>query len=294
MATAVSPIKDSKTFGGATKEPHQVAGVYFYSLMDCLVDLAFMISCDFFERPHMYTNLAISGGAGGSVAGEIARLHARTGNDEQFLASTQRRQVYIGLFGPGLGYRSDDSGDFGRLRNELINASAAFAERVYDTGVEMLLERVRAAHRPFHEYLAGLLGDSLRWSRDNALAGLAENVAYPILRNPGVAAVFGVATVPVAEWPFTLDANADKLVEAVDRQLKSKIENGPNGNTAASPLTRARISNLQRAALRGAEALVAVVDFDERGSKADLLSLITSCYVWGSSLASLSRPVPNP
>jgi len=43
---------------------------------------------------------------------------------------------------------------------------------VYDTGVEMLQERVRSAHRPLHEYLTGLLGDSVRWSREKALAGL--------------------------------------------------------------------------------------------------------------------------
>ena len=56
--------------------------------------------------------------------------------------------------------------------------------------------------------------------------------------------------------------------------------------------TQAQISNLQRAALRGTEAIAAAIDFDEadpeRSSTERLEVLITKCYTWGTALESLT------
>jgi hypothetical protein len=54
-----------------------------------------------------------------------------------------------------------------------------------------------------------------------------------------------------------------------------------------SYLTRERFSNLQRAALRGAEAIASIIDFTEHSSDADLKSLITACYTWKAALLSV-------
>ena len=289
MVTSDVRIKDLKSFKEITKEPNQVAGLYFFAVFDCLVGLSHRVAHDFFNRPHLYTDIGIAQGEHESVsiAPTLARLHARYGNDEYLLEDAQRRQIYTALFGPANGYGMNGDSDFARLRNELVNASAAFAERVYDTGVEMLKERVRSAHRPFHEYLTGLLGDSVRWSREKALASLTEEISYPILRNRGIAAVFGISKPPREEWPYAEDANGDKLVEEIARQLNwSEYAPEMSGNVMP-PLTREEVSNRQRAALRGGEALATIIHFDERSTEADLNRLISKCYTWGSALMSL-------
>jgi uncharacterized membrane protein YfcA len=57
----------------------------------------------------------------------------------------------------------------------------------------MLREVVRTSHQPFKDYLVGLHGDSVRFSKDVALSDFTENTCYPVLRNGAVAAVFGIA-----------------------------------------------------------------------------------------------------
>jgi hypothetical protein len=47
-------IKNLQSFQDATKEPRQIAGLYFYQLLDCLVDLAYKISADLRKRPQLY------------------------------------------------------------------------------------------------------------------------------------------------------------------------------------------------------------------------------------------------
>lgn len=184
-----------------TKDDRQIAGAYFYLQLDCLVAYGYQVACDFFRRPHLYTAL-------GGQARELARLRAQYGNDERVPSQEQRDKIFLPLFGQSGTGPANEQGDFPRLRDELVDAAAAYAERVYDTGVEMLRERVRTTHRPFKDYLTGLQGDSLAWSTDEALTGVARKLAYPILRNQGVSSVFGISTAPKAQWPFAEDSNA--------------------------------------------------------------------------------------
>jgi hypothetical protein len=289
-------IRDVHTFNEVTKDPHHIAGLYFFFMSDCLVDLSYKVSHDFFRRPHLYINLHKAEDEEDSIAQRLAELHARYGSHEAFLSKSQRDEIYGSLFGKKSSLAEEDD-DFPRLRNALVNACSAFAERVFDTGVEMLQERVRSTHRPFQEYLTGLLGDSIKWSK-HALYLLAENQSYKILRNQGIAAVFGISTPPEGEWPYAEDSNADKLVEEISKQLGSLDETGVENVTEKSKnkyISREQISNLQRAALRGAEALAVIIDFNERDDHKDNASLhrlITKSYTWGSALLSL-KPYQN-
>lgn len=282
-------ISDLDSFLGVTGNPRWVAGLYFFSILDCLVDLARIVSRDFFRRPHLYTNLRQNGDNTAPLAPILARLHARYGSDERVLSKMQREDIYTALFGKS-GSSASGECDFPRLRNELVNACAAFAERIFDTGEEMLRERVRTTHRPLYAYLRGVEGDSVRWSREEALAALTEEISYPILRNPGVAAIFGISEVPRRQWPYTEDSNADKLVEEVSKQLQrfhQPTEINSAEHSIIRYITREHITNLQRAALRGAEAIATIIDFREGGTDDDLDLLITKCYTWGSALMSL-------
>ena len=59
-------------------------------------------------------------------------------------------------------------------------------------------------------------------------------------------------------------------------------------------LTRQQASNLQRLAARGAEAILAVLDYSQQNSadlnddKESLNVLITACYTWGAARKALA------
>ncbi|WAU78449.1 hypothetical protein O1Q96_01010 (plasmid) [Streptomyces sp. Qhu-G9] len=266
-------ITDEAGFTKVTSDARQVAAVYFYLQLDPLIDCAHHVAADFFRRPQLYTALGRQ-----PLAPRLAELHARYGTDERIPSKAQRDVIYQAVFGRTVGGNQSAEGDFARLSADLISAAGAFAERVFDTGEEMLRERVRTSHRPLKDYLTGLAGDALEWAAADALAGIARDRAYTILRNAGVCSVFGISTPPRKEWPYVPDANADKLIEAIGQQL---------GTGEGPALTRESVSNRQRAALRGTEALISVLDFQEDGSNEELTSLITRCYTWGAALRSL-------
>jgi hypothetical protein len=270
-------IHDLESFNQTTGAGHEVAGLYFYQQLDCLVDLAYGVACDFFNRPHLYIDV-------NGLSETLARLHARYGTNETLPSGPQRDMVFLPVFGSG-GVRTlpagvasaQETGDFPALRDDLLKAAQAFAERQSDTGVEMLRQRVKDAHKPMADYLDGLEGDSVRWSRFNALPTLTEDVSYTILRKAGIAAVFGTPP-PSGDFPYVEESSGQKLVENVWKQLA--------GNESPV-LNRERISNLQRVALRGAEALATVIDFQENFGNGDLDRLITKLYTWDAALWSV-------
>ncbi|SPL95829.1 unnamed protein product [[Actinomadura] parvosata subsp. kistnae] len=284
-----------------TAAPHDAAALYFYKQVDSYVELAYWVSDDLFRRPHLYTRFTEAQRPGedpkpavkaakdkadtdywqareSDIVALLAALRSRTGSDEFALSHEQRLQVLSPIFGePG------ETNDFDRLRDDLIAASTAYAERVFDTGVEMLRERVRTAHRPLQNYLTGLTGASSAWSAHRAFPRLTENITFRILRHASIASVFGVLSAPSQDWPYAADANGDKLIEQIS--LHRDKETGALGRQAAS--------NLQRLAARGAEALAAVIDYTENSEDpaddvASLDVLITSCYTWGAARNALS------
>jgi hypothetical protein len=273
LAIPVREIDDLQSFRDIVTNPRNVAGVYWFAIMDFLVQLASKTSKDFFDRPHLYVNLDDD-----YISETIAKLRFRSGFDERLPSQEQRGEMYLPIVGIKDGLALDGAGDFQRLADQLIQAATAFAERVYDTGEDMLRERVRIAHRSFKQYLEGLEGNSLVWTSEKVLPQLTEDVAYAILRNKGIASVFGVSTPIDSNWPYVEDADADKMVEEMSKQL-------PWADGAPLHLSRERISNLQSIASTGAEAIAAVFDYDGNAAKVkDLLHVIKTVYAWGSEL----------
>jgi hypothetical protein len=243
--------------------------------LDCLVDLGYQVACDFFRRPQLYTSLGKP-----TIAPDLAKLGARYGSDEVIPSQEQRDAIYLPIFGQSGMYWTDSQSQFSKERDGLVNAATAFSERVFDTGESMLRDRVRKHHHTFKTWLKRLDGDSLHWSKDHALPGVTENLAYKILRNQGVAAVFGINTPPSEAWPYTEDSFGEMLIEEISKQLVVATD-------SPKTITAEGIGNRQRAALRGAEALATIIDFVEGGPDSELDLLITRCYTWGSALMSL-------
>jgi hypothetical protein len=264
-------IDDRKSFSTATAAPRTTSAMYFYKQLDPFYDMACAVAKDLFDRPHLYTDLNDP-----NMAKTLAILHSRKGTDELIPSPERRLEMYSPVFGP-----PNISTNFDKLRDDLIAAATAFSERVFDTGVDMLRERVRTSHRPLKDYLLGVTGDSIEWTVLNPLSNIAENISFTILRSPGIGTIFGIGTPPKASWPYTDDSNADKLLEEISSKLSPE-----------TGLTRQQASNRQRLAARGAEALTAVIDYTEDSAKPDddiasLKVLITQCYTWGAAKKAL-------
>lgn len=276
MAIPQRRISDRQSFVDVTARPRDTAALYFFKQLDPYYESALAVAVDLYARPQLYTNLP--GADADGVARLLATLRSRCGRDEYLLSKEQRMEAYSPIFGP-----MGASADFDKLRDDLIAAATAFSERVFDTGVDMLLERVRTAHRPLKDFLSGLTGASTDWTARQSLNNLAENVSFSILRTQEVAAIFGMGTAPQPSWPYLEDSYADKLLEEI------KLRIAPFGG-----LTRQEASNLQRLAARGAEAIASVLDYSEQDS-ADLdddvnslKTLITACYTWGAAKRALA------
>jgi hypothetical protein len=267
-------ITGHESFAAITGDDYGVAGLYAYAKLDRLIDLACLVAEDFFARPHLYLSFE-----DGDTPARLARLHIRVGHEEYYPSAPQRRAMYEPVFGAG-DPTAGDTGDFARLRDGLLAAASTYAEWSQATGIPMLEERVRTEHRPFREYLDGVRGATVAWSRGQALPTLADAEAYRVLRERGVIAVFGLTRRPDDDWPYVEDANGDKVVEEIGKALE----------TPERRLTRESFSALQRVALRGAEALTAVMTFDESQDVEALRALITRCYTWHAALKAWHVP----
>ncbi|WP_305783252.1 hypothetical protein [Symbioplanes lichenis] len=271
-------IADLATFDRLTTGERATAGLAFHREVDCLVDLAHLVATDFFDRPQLYRDVS------DELAADLARLRARSGCDELVPSREQRAAVYSGVFGPA--EATGPAPCFAGMRDQLLAAAAAFAERVYDTGADMLRAAVRVMHVYLRDYLLDVTGASVRWSRTQALPAVTEGLSYRILRDPGIAARFGVNQPPAPQWPYRPDANGAKLVEEASGQLGG-----------GQRITRGMFNDRQQVALRGAEGLAAVIDYDGNPDPARVDVLIRRCYTWYAArgrVLHLPEPAPAP
>lgn len=275
MSLTKYTISDESSFAEVTAGPRQIAALYFYLRTDWLVECARTVAFDFQARPHLYASREAAGEP--FPAGELGALRVRSGNDERVPSREQRAHIFGPIFGYPSGAQSSNSSDFCDLRDELLEAAAAFAEGTSDGRMAMLRERVRSLHRPFRQYLTELNGASLSWSINEAISSVTRALAYPVLRTRSISEAFGISTPPDSRWPFAADAHGDSLVEQISARATG-------ASSSPSTVTRAVFGKWQRAALSGAEALAVIVDYTGDGSPADLDVLITKCYLWGSSL----------
>jgi hypothetical protein len=159
---------------------------------------------------------------------------------------------------------------FSALRDQLLAAVAAFVERVFNTSDEMLRSAIRVMHVYLKDYLQDVAGASVHWSRTVGLPAIAAR-SYRILRDPQIAGRFGVNAVPRTEWPAAVDANGSKLVEQISAMLIP---------TQLERISRGIFNDKQQLALRGAEGLATVIDYDGDPDPSSVNLLITKCYNW--------------
>jgi hypothetical protein len=277
-------IVDLDSFNGNTLDKFEIAGLLFYKELDFLVDLAYGVSLDFFDKPQLYQGVL------DPVASKLAQLRGRYGCDERFLSQEQRQAILAGVFGQsgGVGVSTSAAANsmrsFAELRDRLLASAEAWAERVYDTSADLLRRAVRQDHIQLKTYLQGRSGGSVHWSRTVGFPAIAETTSYEILRDAGVASRFGIAPPPESEWPFAVDAQGAKIVEEISERLW-----GPEWQIFSG-----WFSLKQDSALRGAEALATVIDYNGQADR-DVIDLLSDkCYIWFTARGRLLElPIPE-
>jgi hypothetical protein len=281
-------IVDWKSFDRRTSAERAVAGLHFYKELDCLIDLAYCVSLDFFDRPQLYRDV------GGDVVRDLTELRVRYGYREDFLSREQRHEILAGVFGGDEGTSGPPSAvavsaadSFPALRDQLLAAVAAFVERVFNTSEQMLRAAVRVMHVYLKDYLQDVTGASVRWSRKVGFPAITAR-SYRILRDPQIAGRFGVNREPGPDWPVAVDANGSKLVEQIS---------GTPMRVQTEHISRGEFNDKQQLALRGAEALATIIDYGGEPDVSSVDLLITRCYIWYAARGRVLRlpiAVPRP
>jgi hypothetical protein len=247
--------------------PQLVGDLYARWTLDCLAEIGFAVSMDFIARPQLYLS--------SDIPAEIVDLRIAWGTDARFPNTAQRQAMLLPIFGRSDGLSPDataSTAPFHMARKKFVDACIAFSERAVDTGIAMLLDRVRSALVPLRAHLDGLDGQSFRLTAQQ-IQDLSDTV-IGILRSADVAKVFGVSPAD-ALWPFdSIDPNGAKLVENAGLTLSLAPE---------CKLSYTRFILLQRVAQEGGRTLSEVLVTDPTSEQA-LLDLITHGYTWGTSL----------
>ena len=245
----------------------QVGVLYAGWTLDCLVEIGFAVSMDFIARPQLYLS--------DDIPTDIVDLRIAWGTDPRFPNNAQRQAMLLPIFGRSDGLSLDaaaSAAPFHMARKKFVDACIAFSERAVDTGIAMLLDRVRSALVPLRAHLDGLDGQSFRLTGQQ-IQDLSTTV-IGILRSADVAKVFGV-TPADARWPFdSVDPNGAKLVENIGLTLTLPPD---------CKLSYTRFILLQRVAQEGGRTLSLALVTDPTSEQA-LLDLITQGYTWGTSL----------
>lgn len=257
-----------------------VSSLYAIWTLDCLIEIGYAVSTDFIARPQLYL--------GADIPDAIVDLRMSWGTDPRFPNSAQRLAMMTPIFGRSDGLMPDAStgtAPFHVARKKLIDACVAFSERAVDTGIGMLLERVRSAVVPLRSHFEALAeqnsqpGESIRLTTALQMKPITET-AVGILLSPSVAKVFSVSPAE-ATWPFdSTDPNGAKLVESVGGRLTLPPE---------CKLSYTKFILLQRVAQEGRRALPLVLTAKVTDEQ-ELLALITQVYTWGTSLRDYQQP----
>jgi hypothetical protein len=269
-----SIIQDRQSFDAIAGEGHEIAGLYFYCILDHLVDIAWAVSRDFsVGRFHLFTdNTADS-------AQDLLRLYTQLGSNEIFLSREHRQMIWRSLFGHGASDQESESHSFPQLRSSLLEAASEYVTRAeIETGAPGLISGFRLALIPFNQFILSAQGAAVRLYRLRTFPALTEDNVYRILRNPGVAAVYGINAAIADQWPYAFDTNANKMIAEISRQLQVTHDSGEHYSQKWE-------SYLETTAKRGAVAIATAIDTGaDSSSDESIVDLINKCYAWHTAL----------
>lgn len=245
-----------------------LATLYILWVLDCIVDLAYAVSKDFSARLQLYQNVKPD------TVKLLAKINGFYDHHPDFPGPEIRATLYRPIFGE-LGSDWQGGGN-DRSRVYLLAAAVALAENYTATpqlGDASLIEAVRSASLPFRTRLLELEGCGFE-STYNRVTNIFET-AESILKDPGIAGVFGVAAIKDPDWPRKPDSNGARLVH----QIRSQLPDIPGGLIKPDEFIQK-----QRMADQGHKSIVGILDPEIDTDDAKLLQVNTHLYAWAREL----------
>ena len=279
-------IRDRKTFDAIAGNGHEIAGLYFYCMLDHLVDIAYEVAKDLTTNKfEVYRDDTVESSL------NLLKLYTRMGNDQIFLSREHRHLIWHSYFGhtyhPGYSHTMEDDNkyshnNFPTVLNRLLETASEFVIRAeIETGAPALIASFRLALVPFNQYIFAIQTAAARLYRRQILPLLTEGNVYRILRNRAVTAVYGVNAPIRCEFPYAPDSTANVLIERISHQLKIKEHYGMSYSQIYE-------SYLELTARRGACAIAAAIETDsDSGSNEEIINLISKFHSWHTALTYL-------
>ncbi len=250
-------------------------------VLDCIPNLGHAVSVDFSARPELYKQV------NDKTAQQLTELQGEYGYGPNLPNDTIRLMLMKPIFGESDGYSSGHDGSiFQSSRMPVLAAAADFAENSQPTAFQMHRERTRSAIIPFRRFMEDLQGASLEQTESRVQS--IFNTAALILKDPNIAAVFGVSPAPNEGWPLeSTDSVGAKLIG----QITTQLTNAPYG-----VISRDRFVRMQRIAQEGQDSISFILESDIESVKVtdDTLDpLIRLLYAWGSDLGLVGGATPQ-
>ena len=260
---ATSTQQQHKSFG------QQLGLMYKRWVLDCIPNLGYAVSLDFSYRPELYKQID------SKTATLLTNMQGQYGYAPDFPNQDIRLMLVKPLFGLSDGHMQRDNGSaFQTARMPVLSAAAGFAENAQPTAFPMHRERNRSAIVPFRRLMEDFQGASL--DQTDIRTGKIFDSATSILKNVGVAMVFGINGTIDKDWPLnSTNAEGAKLVEKITTQLPDM----PYGI-----ISRDKFVGMQRIAEKGFQSIFRILETDIEADDETLDQLIAQLYAWGSDL----------
>jgi hypothetical protein len=233
--------------------------------LDGVIEIAYAIALDVATRPQSYT---------GKMPESIVDLRLAYGTSAQFPDLAHRQAMVWPILGPSDALKAgtgSTASPFQQARQTFLDACNAFVERVADSGLDQLTNRVLISIVPLRTHFLGLRGRAFELL-SQVIDGESDTV-NDILRSPGVAQAFGFSPA-AAGWPLAdTDPNGAKLIEAAGKLLPTD---------SAYRIGYTRFILLQQAAQAGQQALDIVLQSIDPPN--EVSAIVTGGYNWASTL----------
>ena len=247
-------------------------------VLDCIPQLGYAVSLDFSRRPELYKQVQAP------TASRLTDLQSQNGYAANFPNKEMRLMLMKPLFGISDGLmNARNESTFHTARLPILAAAAGFAENAQPTAFPMHRERIRSAIVPLRRYMEDLEGASL--SQTQTRTASLFDTAASVLRDPGVATVFGISQLITPTWPLdSTDSEGAKLIEKVTTQLP---------DMADGVISTDRFVRMQRIAEKGTQSIAGILDPSIETVDNALDQLTAQLYAWGSDLKLIGGARPQ-
>ncbi len=268
-------------------KPEDVAKLYAIWQVDCLIELSRSISEDFVVRPRQYSDVDEK------IAPILFDLWFRYDTDPSFPGTYKRATMMSSLFGRNSVHsttaekpnQSLEVSTFEHLTADLQNRAKLYAERVYDTGKDSLLNAFADSAISMKAYLS-----NLQMSASVAMASKSINSVYgvssKIMLDRTVASVFGR---PPAKKPWPMDFNVSDeadLENLFDRNGAQLVEEMSSQlSPAFGSIQHDHFIAMQRVSRFGFLVLSKILDTNLSTIEEEQANdLLRTTYRWGSAM----------